>query len=87
MEFVCALADLRGAREIVTEQKNKPGLDEQAFEKLLEAAYVLQEHNREMRQMEESLELQSERLRQQEAEERGEAAPSLDVVELECDWV
>lgn len=53
----------------MTEQKNKPGLDEQAFEKLLEAAYVLQEHNREMRQMEESLELQSERLRQQEAED------------------
>jgi len=58
----------KAAREIVTEQKNKLSLDEQTFEKLLEAAYVLQEHNREMRQMEESLELQSERLRQQEAE-------------------
>jgi putative methionine-R-sulfoxide reductase with GAF domain len=69
LEFVCALADLSAAREIVTDEKNKPGLDEQAFEKLLEAAYVLQEHNREMRQMEESLELQSERLRQQEAED------------------
>ncbi len=52
----------------MTDQKNKPGLDEQTFEKLLEAAYVLQEHNREMRQMEESLELHSEQLRQQEAE-------------------
>jgi putative methionine-R-sulfoxide reductase with GAF domain len=52
----------------VNEQKNKPGLDEQAFQKLLEAAYVVQEHNREMRQMEESLELQSERLRRQEAD-------------------
>jgi putative methionine-R-sulfoxide reductase with GAF domain len=52
----------------VTDPKNKPGLDEQAFAKLLEAAYVLQEHNREMRQMEESLELHSEQLRQQEAE-------------------
>jgi len=52
----------------VTEPKNKPGFDEQAFAKLLEAAYVLQEHNREVRQMEESLELHSERLRQQEAE-------------------
>ncbi len=52
----------------MTEQKKKPGLDEQTFAKLLEAAYVLQEHNREMRQMEESLELHSEQLRQQEAE-------------------
>lgn len=65
---MCALADRKAEREIVTDQKNKLSLDEQTFEKLLEAAYVLQEHNREMRQMEESLELQSERLRQQEAE-------------------
>ena len=69
LEFVCALAESRAAREIVTDQKNKPVLDEKAFEKLLEAAYVLQEHNREMRQMEESLELQSERLRQQEGDD------------------
>jgi len=52
----------------VSDQKNKSGLDEQTFAKLLEAAYVLQEHNREMRQMEESLELHSEELRQQEVE-------------------
>ena len=52
----------------MTDKKNKPSLDEQTFDKLLEAAYVLQEHNREMRQMEESLELHSEQLRQQEAE-------------------
>jgi putative methionine-R-sulfoxide reductase with GAF domain len=52
----------------VTDAKNKPALDEQTFGKLLEAAYVLQEHNREMREMEESLELHSEQLRQQEAE-------------------
>ncbi len=65
---MCVLADPKAAREIVTDQKNKLSLDEQTFEKLLEAAYVLQEHNREMRQMEESLELHSERLRQQEAE-------------------
>jgi putative methionine-R-sulfoxide reductase with GAF domain len=49
-------------------RKNKPDLDEPTFAKLLEAAYVLQEHNREVRQMEESLELHSEQLRQQEAE-------------------
>ncbi len=52
----------------MSDPKNKPALDEQTFAKLLEAAYVLQEHNREMRQIEESLELQSERLRQQEME-------------------
>lgn len=51
----------------MSEQKNKPVLDEQTFGKLLEAAYVIQEHNREMRQMEESLESHSEQLRQQEA--------------------
>jgi GAF domain-containing protein len=51
----------------VSDQKNKPVLDEQTFGKLLEAAYVIQEHNREMRQMEESLESHSEQLRQQEA--------------------
>ena len=52
----------------MSDEKNKSSLDEQTFAKLLEAAYVLQEHNREMRQMEESLELHSEQLRQQEAE-------------------
>jgi putative methionine-R-sulfoxide reductase with GAF domain len=57
----------RAARAIVTDQRNKPVLDEQTFEKLLEAAYVIQEHNREMREMEESLELHSGELRQQEA--------------------
>jgi putative methionine-R-sulfoxide reductase with GAF domain len=59
---------LLAAPRIVTDEKNKPALDEQTFAKLLEAAYVLQEHNREMREMEESLELHSEQLRQQEAE-------------------
>jgi putative methionine-R-sulfoxide reductase with GAF domain len=58
----------KAEREILTDLKNKPGLDEQTFSKLLEAAFVLQEHNREMRQMETSLELQSEQLRQQDAE-------------------
>lgn len=39
---------MRDEREIVAEGKNKPELDEQTFEKLLEAAYVIQEHNRQM---------------------------------------
>jgi GAF domain-containing protein/ribosomal protein L40E len=50
----------------VTDQKDKPVLDVQTLEKLLEAAYVLQEHNREMQELGESLELQSEQLRQEE---------------------
>ena len=52
----------------MTDEKNKPRLDEQTFAKLLEAAYVLQEHNRKMRRVEESLQLHSEQLRQQEVE-------------------
>jgi putative methionine-R-sulfoxide reductase with GAF domain len=52
----------------VTDPHKNPSLDEQTFGKLIEAAYVLQEHNREMRRLESSLETQSERLRQQEAE-------------------
>jgi putative methionine-R-sulfoxide reductase with GAF domain len=51
----------------VTDQKNKPVLDEQTFEKLLEAAYVIQRHNRKMRELEESLESQSEQLRERES--------------------
>jgi GAF domain-containing protein len=50
----------------VTDQNNKPTLDVETLEKLLEAAYVLQEHNREMQQRGASLELQSEQLRQEE---------------------
>jgi len=50
----------------VTDQKHQPVLDEQTFERLLEAAFVLQEHNRKMRELEKSLESQSEQLREQE---------------------
>jgi putative methionine-R-sulfoxide reductase with GAF domain len=50
----------------VTDQEKKPVLDEQTFERLLEAAYVLQEHNRKMRELEERMEFQSARLREQE---------------------
>lgn len=61
----------------MSDPKHKPALDEQTFGKLLEAAYVLQEHNREMRQIEESLELHSERLRQQEQETQSAYEKSL----------
>ena len=50
----------------MTDQENKPVLDEQTFDKLLEAAYVLQEHNRKMRDLEERMESHIERLREQE---------------------
>jgi len=51
----------------VTDQEKKPVLDEQTFEKLLEAAYVLQEHNCRMQELEEKMESQSERFRKRES--------------------
>jgi putative methionine-R-sulfoxide reductase with GAF domain len=61
----------------VSDPKHKPALDEQTFGKLLEAAYVLQEHNRQMRQIEARLEVHSERLRQEEAETQSAYEKSL----------
>jgi GAF domain-containing protein/ribosomal protein L37E len=58
-------------KEIVSEEKNKPVLDEQTLAKLLEAAYVLQEHNRELHEMELGLELKRDQI---EAEERSAPA-------------
>src|ERR1700757_796638 len=52
---------------IVSEEKNKPVLDEQTLAKLLEAAYVLQEHNRELQEMDLGLSLKRDQI---EAEER-----------------
>jgi GAF domain-containing protein len=46
----------------VSEEKEQPVLDEQILGKLLEAAYVLQEHNRAMQKLGLNLELQRERL-------------------------
>jgi len=54
-------------KEIASEEKDKPVLDEQTLGKLLEAAYVLQEHNRELQEMELGLSLKREQI---EAEER-----------------
>ena len=62
-----------GRREIVTDEKNKPVLDERTFDKLLKAAYVLQEHNRKMRKLEEETEIQSEGLRERQQESATEA--------------
>jgi putative methionine-R-sulfoxide reductase with GAF domain len=58
----------QAARRIVTDQKSKPVLDEQTFEKLLEAAYVIQEHSRKVRDVEEKMESRMERLREQAQE-------------------
>ncbi len=44
---------------------SKPVLDEQTFQKLLAAAFVVQEHRQKMQALEESLESQSEQLEQQ----------------------
>lgn len=54
-------------KEIASEEKDKPVLDEHTLGKLLEAAYVLQEHNRELQEMELGLSLKREQI---EAEER-----------------
>ncbi len=59
-------------KEIVSEEKNKPVFDEQTLAKLLEAAYVLQEHNRELQEMDLGLELKREQI---EAAEPSTPAP------------
>jgi GAF domain-containing protein/ribosomal protein L37E len=59
-------------KEIVSEEKDKPVLDEQTLAKLLEAAYVLQEHNRELQEMELGLEMKRDQI---EAAERSSPAP------------
>ena len=47
---------------IVSEEKKKPVLDEHTLGKLLEAAYVLQEHNRELRELELGLDLKRDKI-------------------------
>lgn len=60
----------------MSEEKRKPALDEQTLGKLLEAAYVLQEHNRELRQLELGSDLKREEARQQEEAQRKAEAPA-----------
>ena len=57
----------------MSEERNKPVLDEQTLAKLLEAAYVLQEHNREVRELELDLDLKRAQI---EAEEKKKASAS-----------
>lgn len=59
-------------KEIVSEERNKPVFDEQTLARLLEAAYVLQEHNRELQGMDLGLELKRDQI---QAGERSAPAP------------
>ncbi|HYM78532.1 MAG TPA: GAF domain-containing protein [Candidatus Dormibacteraeota bacterium] len=58
----------------MSREKDKPVLDEQTLAKLLEAAYVLQEHNRELQALELCLELKRDQV---EAEDRATKHPAL----------
>src|ERR1700732_4799279 len=51
-------------KELVSNRRDKPVLDEQTFARLLEAAYVLQEHDSDLRL---NLELRADQLREQES--------------------
>jgi GAF domain len=62
------------ANEIVSDEKHKPVLNEEILAKLLEAAWVLQEHNRAQQKVDLSLELHSEQLREQEQATRASAS-------------
>jgi len=68
---------IRAGQKILTDEKNKPVLDEQTFDKLLESAYVIQEHQRKVREVEEKMESRSEPLREQaqQAAEQESAKP------------
>jgi hypothetical protein len=65
----------------VSEETEKPVFDEQTLDKLLEAAYVLQEHNRSLRELDRKLQLKrdqveaSDRESSQPLEPRTEAQP------------
>ena len=62
-------------KEIVSAEKDKPVLDEHTLAKLLEAAYVLQEHNRELQQMELGLSLKREQIEAEEQSAPAAGAP------------
>jgi hypothetical protein len=64
------------AKEIVSDEKEKPVLNEEILAKLLEAAWVLQEHNRAQQKLDLSLEMHSEQLREREQASRIIPPPS-----------
>ncbi len=57
----------------VSEEKEKPASDERALDKLLEAAFVLQEHNRELKELDLRLQLKRDLV---EAQEKTSPAPA-----------
>ncbi len=57
----------------VPEEKTKPAFDERALDKLLEAAFVLQEHNRELRELDLRLQMKRDQV---EADDQASAAPT-----------
>jgi putative methionine-R-sulfoxide reductase with GAF domain len=61
---------------IVSEEKQKPVFDEPTLAKLLEAAYVLQEHNREVRELELGLDLKRDQIEAEEKENKQFSAPA-----------
>jgi len=56
----------------VPEQKEKPVFDEQTLDKLLEAAYVLQEHNQSLRELDRKLQLKRDQV---EASDQASSPP------------
>src|SRR5579863_510625 len=75
------------ATKNVAEEKDKPVFDEQTLAKLLEAAYVLQEHNRQQK-AEPNLEFPAEPQWGQEPANSLESGPSAEgaVADLEDDY-
>jgi hypothetical protein len=74
---------------IVSEEKQKPVFDEQTLAKLLEAAFVLQEHNREVRELELNLDLKREKIEAEEIAKSAstrEAAKASDVQAAQGDY-
>jgi GAF domain len=65
----------KNTKQTVSDEKKKSGLDEQTFGKLLEAAYLLQQHNRQVRQMEKGLDADKEQTVRPEQETEGAAPP------------
>ncbi|MGA9509455.1 MAG: GAF domain-containing protein [Candidatus Sulfotelmatobacter sp.] len=68
LDFSGAAGARQNNKRTVSDEKKKYGLDEQSFGKLLEAAYLLQENNRRVRQMEKGLDGDKEQTGQPEKE-------------------
>lgn len=60
LDFCGAAGVRREPNRTVSDEKKKSGLDEQTFGKLLQAAYLFQEHNRQVRQTEKGLDADRE---------------------------